>query len=71
MWNDVLLVFLLICSLTFPIRISRAGGTKISLKSTSDSGVKLQDENVLGEGYTTSIEKDYCQRCFRIKNYGE
>lgn len=34
-------------------------------------GVKLQDENVLGEGYTTSIEKDYCQRCFRIKNYGE
>ena len=34
-------------------------------------GVKLQDENVLGEGYTTSLEKDYCQRCFRIKNYGE
>ena len=34
-------------------------------------GVKLQDENILGEGYTTSLDKDYCQRCFRIKNYGE
>ena len=34
-------------------------------------GVKLQDENVLSEGYTTSLDKDYCQRCFRIKNYGE
>ena len=34
-------------------------------------GVKLQDENVLGEGYTTSLDNDLCQRCFRIKNYGE
>lgn len=34
-------------------------------------GVKLQDENVLGEGYTTSLDKSLCQRCFRIKNYGE
>ncbi len=34
-------------------------------------GVRLQDENVLSEGYTTSLDKDYCQRCFRIKNYGE
>ena len=34
-------------------------------------GVKLQDENILGEGYTTSLDKEYCQRCFRIKNYGE
>ena len=34
-------------------------------------GVKLQDENVLSEGYTTSLDKEYCQRCFRIKNYGE
>lgn len=34
-------------------------------------GIKLQDENILGEGYTTSLDKDYCQRCFRIKNYGE
>ena len=34
-------------------------------------GIKLQDENVLQEGYTVSLEQDYCQRCFRIKNYGD
>ncbi len=34
-------------------------------------GVQLQDENVLQEGYTTSMENDICQRCFRMKNYGE
>ena len=34
-------------------------------------GIKLQDENVLGEGYTTSLDNSLCQRCFRIKNYGE
>ena len=34
-------------------------------------GVVLQDENVLQEGYTTNLENDICQRCFRMKNYGE
>ena len=34
-------------------------------------GVTLQDANLLQEGYTTSLENDYCQRCFRMKNYGE
>lgn len=34
-------------------------------------GVQLQDENVLQEGYTTSMDNDICQRCFRMKNYGE
>ncbi len=34
-------------------------------------GIKLQDGNVLDEGYTTSLENDICQRCFRMKNYGE
>lgn len=34
-------------------------------------GVVLQDENIAKEGYTTSIENDICQRCFRLKNYGE
>ncbi len=34
-------------------------------------GVKLQDDNILGDGYTTSLDKNLCQRCFRIKNYGE
>ena len=34
-------------------------------------GVLLQDVNLLQEGYTTNLENDYCQRCFRMKNYGE
>ena len=34
-------------------------------------GAKLQDENILLEGYTTNIENDICSRCFRMKNYGE
>ena len=34
-------------------------------------GVELQDENILKEGYITSLENDICQRCFRMKNYGE
>lgn len=34
-------------------------------------GVELQDENMLLEGYTVNIENDLCQRCFRLKNYGE
>ena len=34
-------------------------------------GIVLQDENVLQEGYTTSLDNDICQRCFRMKNYGE
>ena len=34
-------------------------------------GILLQDENVLQEGYTTSLDNDICQRCFRMKNYGE
>ena len=34
-------------------------------------GVVLQDENILQEGYITSLENDICQRCFRMKNYGE
>ena len=34
-------------------------------------GVRLQDQNILQEGYTTDIKNDLCQRCFRMKNYGE
>ncbi|MBE6147354.1 MAG: ribosome biogenesis GTPase YqeH [Firmicutes bacterium] len=34
-------------------------------------GIKLQDENVTLEGYTTSLENTICQRCFRMRNYGE
>lgn len=42
-----------------------------SSKRCSGCGVLLQDENILQEGYTTSLENDICQRCFRMKNYGE
>ncbi len=34
-------------------------------------GILLQDQNVLQDGYTTSLENDLCQRCFRMRNYGE
>ena len=40
-------------------------------KKRQGCGVLLQDENILQEGYTTSLENDICQRCFRMKNYGE
>ncbi|HIR48745.1 MAG TPA: ribosome biogenesis GTPase YqeH [Candidatus Faecimonas gallistercoris] len=42
-----------------------------SEKKCLGCGVILQDENILQEGYTTSLENDICQRCFRMKNYGE
>lgn len=41
------------------------------IKKCLGCGVNLQDENVLQEGYTTSLDNDICQRCFRMKNYGE
>lgn len=40
-------------------------------KRCAGCGVQLQDENILQEGYTTNLENDLCQRCFRMKNYGE
>ena len=42
-----------------------------SEKKCLGCGVLLQEENILLEGYTTSLENDICQRCFRLKNYGE
>lgn len=40
-------------------------------KKCGGCGVILQDDNVLQEGYTTNLENELCQRCFRMKNYGE
>ena len=40
-------------------------------KRCQGCGVLLQDENVLQEGYTASLDNAICQRCFRMKNYGE
>lgn len=41
------------------------------IKYCKGCGVRLQDNNVLLEGYTNDISKDFCKRCFRLKNYGE
>lgn len=41
------------------------------VKKCSGCGVVLQEDNMLQEGYTTSLDNDVCQRCFRMKNYGE
>ena len=40
-------------------------------KYCSGCGVKMQDDNILGIGFTTSLENDFCMRCFRLKNYGD
>ena len=40
-------------------------------KRCTGCGVLLQEDNMLQEGYTTSLENDICQRYFRMKNYGE
>ena len=34
-------------------------------------GIKLQTENKETIGYVQNIENQYCERCFRIKNYNE
>ena len=34
-------------------------------------GVKLQDSNMLFEGYTADLSNNLCARCFKLKNYGE
>lgn len=40
-------------------------------KRCQGCGIILQEENVLQEGYTTSLDNNICQRCFKLKNYGE
>lgn len=45
--------------------------SEIEHKKCLGCGVELQDQNILQEGYITSLENDICQRCFRMKNYGE
>lgn len=34
-------------------------------------GILLQDSDSSALGYTPDIKKELCQRCFRLKNYGE
>lgn len=40
-------------------------------KNCKGCGALLQDNNALLDGYTTDLTKDFCRRCFRLKNYGE
>ena len=41
------------------------------IKYCKGCGARLQDNNVLLEGYTNDLTNDLCRRCFRLKNYGE
>ena len=34
-------------------------------------GATLQDKNIDEIGFTSNIQNDLCERCFRIRNYGE
>lgn len=42
-----------------------------SEKNCSGCGIKLQDQNPKDLGYTPKIENNLCQRCFRLKHYGD
>ena len=41
------------------------------IKKCMGCGVPLQHPNEKKEGYVDNIEKETCERCFRLKNYGE
>ena len=40
-------------------------------KTCLGCGITLQDNNLLDEGYTTSLDNEFCMRCFKMRNYGE
>lgn len=41
------------------------------MKKCNGCGALLQDANYSKEGYIRNIDNDLCERCFRIKNYGD
>ncbi len=41
------------------------------IKKCSGCGILLQTIDKSQEGYVDSLDKDLCERCFKIKNYGE
>lgn len=41
------------------------------IKKCIGCGLTLQNVNKDKQGYTPNLDKDYCMRCFRLKNYGE
>lgn len=34
-------------------------------------GIELQDQDILKDGFTPKLTNDLCQRCFKIKHYGD
>ena len=40
-------------------------------KKCSGCGVLLQNDNIDKEGYVDDLNKDICERCFKLKYYGE
>ena len=40
-------------------------------KYCTGCGILLQNDNILDLGYVSNLDNDICQRCFRMKNYGE
>ncbi len=41
------------------------------IKQCAGCGIVLQNENILFEGYTSSLDNNLCSRCFKLRNYGE
>ena len=41
------------------------------IKKCLGCGVSLQTIDIKIEGYVDNIEKNICERCFKLKNYGE
>lgn len=40
-------------------------------KKCQGCGIILQDTNQNAEGYVDNLNKDICERCFKLKNYGQ
>ena len=40
-------------------------------KKCSGCGVLLQNDNINKEGYVDDLNKDICERCFKLKYYSQ
>ena len=41
------------------------------IKKCLGCGVILQTKEIETEGYVDNIDKDICERCFKLKHYGK
>ena len=41
------------------------------IKKCLGCGAQLQTDNIGEVGFTRNLEQDLCERCFRIRNYGD